>query len=79
MKCPKCGSENAVNIIGKLWRCLECGHNFTEEECGLINCGQHPKPEQNDDQSVYSDDPEATQEDDMEDDLALLDGDDMGW
>jgi hypothetical protein len=35
--------------------------------------------EQNEDQSVYSDDPRDTQEDDMEEDLALLDDDDMGW
>ena len=40
---------------------------------------QTPQQKENPDQSVYSDDPEATQEDDMEDDLALLDDDDMGW
>jgi hypothetical protein len=31
------------------------------------------------DKSVYSEDPEATQEDDMEEDLALLNDNDMGW
>ncbi|MGD0644383.1 MAG: hypothetical protein ABSA75_05710 [Candidatus Bathyarchaeia archaeon] len=35
--------------------------------------------EPNDDPSVYSDDPRDTQEDDMEEDLALLDDSDMGW
>jgi hypothetical protein len=36
--------------------------------------------DENLDQSVYgSDNPEATQEDDMEEDLALLDDYDMGW
>jgi hypothetical protein len=34
---------------------------------------------QNDDPSVYSDDPEATQEDDMEEDLALLNESDDLW
>ena len=34
----------------------------------------------NDDPSVYDyEDPEATQEDDMEEDLALLNDSDMGW
>jgi hypothetical protein len=35
--------------------------------------------EPNEDQSVYSDDPEATQEDDMEEDLALLNESDDLW
>jgi transposase len=79
MKCPKCGSQNTKIIIGELYRCGDCGHKFKAIECGLINCGQHPKSEENDDQSVYSDDSIDTQEDDMEDDLALLDDDDDLW
>jgi hypothetical protein len=35
--------------------------------------------QENIDQSVYSDDPEATQEEDMEEDLALLNEKDDGW
>ena len=34
---------------------------------------------ENQDQSVYEDNSDATQEDDMEEDLALLDDEDMGW
>ncbi len=38
-----------------------------------------PKQNDNLDQSVYDDDPDATQQDDIDEDLALLDDDDMGW
>ena len=41
--------------------------------------GQRQQRQNNPDRSVYSDDPRDTQEDDMEEDLALLDDDDMGW
>jgi hypothetical protein len=38
------------------------------------------KRKKSDGPSVYEpDNPEATQEDDMEEDLALLDEEDMGW
>jgi hypothetical protein len=37
------------------------------------------RKQQNEDQSVYSDDPRDTEEDDMEEDLGLLENDDMGW
>ena len=40
---------------------------------------QKQQRQNNPDQSVYSDDPRDTQEDDMEEDLALLDDNDMGW
>jgi hypothetical protein len=38
-----------------------------------------PQEQEITDQSVYSDDPEDTQEDDMEEDLALLSDDDDLW
>jgi hypothetical protein len=40
---------------------------------------QKQQRQNNPDQSVYSDNPRDTQEDDMEEDLALLDDNDMGW
>jgi hypothetical protein len=40
---------------------------------------QKQQRQNNPDQSVYSDDPRDAQEDDMEEDLALLDDNDMGW
>jgi DNA-directed RNA polymerase subunit M/transcription elongation factor TFIIS len=55
MFCPKCSSNNVKNIVGDLWLCDDCGHKFVKAET-----------KENDDQSVYSDNPEDTQEDDME-------------
>jgi hypothetical protein len=44
-----------------------------------IEAEEKETKQENVDQSVYSADPEATQEEDMEEDLALLDEDDDGW
>jgi hypothetical protein len=58
------------NIIQRLVKWYTTSKKRIEE--------QKQQRRNNPDQSVYSDDPRDTQEDDMEEDLALLD-DDMGW
>ena len=77
MNCPKCGSNEIKLIVGNLYRCFSCGHKFNNFE--PIKCPRQIKEEENEDQSVYSDDPKDTQEDDMEEDLGFLDDNDMGW
>jgi transposase-like protein len=61
MKCPYCGSENVrkAKISNEqresknAWRCVNCGRIFYVK----------PEPEENTDQSVYSDDPQGIRED----------------
>ena len=55
-------------------------HNKAMNKYQLRRVTNIDEQSENDDPSVYDyEDPEATQEDDMEEDLALLDESDMGW
>jgi transcriptional regulator NrdR family protein len=88
VKCPYCGSENVrKSRIGNeqresknTWKCLDCHRFFyykPKQETEKTKA--KPQEQENPDKSVYSDDPEDTQEDDMEEDLALLSDDDDLW
>ena len=88
VKCPYCGSENVrKSRIGSeqrdsknTWKCLNCRRFFYyKPEEAAYRTRVKPEEQENVDQSVYSEDPRDTQEDDMEEDLALLKDNDDLW